>query len=382
VQAEPGKMANVAEMLWRHGEDSPGELAVRSGGVEWTYGRLRKRISAFAGAVRAAGVEPGERVLLVAPGVPEFTAAYYGVVMGAAMHAGASLSLLPRFGAAAALRMIETDRLTIFAGVPTMYNAILHAAEGGSADISSLRVCLSGGASLPDELLKGFAERFGAVILEGYALTECTGAATFNGLDRPRKAGYVGIPLPGMDVRVVDSAGSELGPGEVGEVIIRGPTVMKGFHGRPEATAEAIRDGWLHSGDLGAKDCDGDLRIVDRIKDLIIRGGYNVYPREVEEVLFEHPAIVELAIVGVEDDHLGEQVAAVVALRPGAVADAESLRAWAKERLSPYKVPTIWRFVRALPKGPTGKILKRAIDRSEFAAAARGAGSSRPASAR
>ena len=288
------------------------------------------------------------------------------VVMGTAMRNGASLSLLTRFDPDATLKMIEKDRLTIFFGVPTMYNSLLQAVDD-AADLSSLRLCTSGGASLPEELMRAFKERFGVVILEGYALTETTGAATFNGLDRLRVSGSVGIALPGIEVRIVDDQGADVPVGEVGELIMRGPVVMKGYHGRPEATAEAIRDGWFHSGDLGTRSIDGDIRIVDRKKDLVIRGGYNVYPREVEEVLYQHPDVVEAAVLGIPDDHLGEEVAAAVALRPGVTVGADELRAWALERLSAYKVPRRWTFLDELPKGATGKILKRAIDIEKLA---------------
>jgi len=284
------------------------------------------------------------------------------VVMGTTMQAGATLTLSARFDARETLEVIARDKATVMAGVPTMYNAMLHVGDV-EADFSGLRLCLSGGAALPEEVLRAFTERFGAVILEGYGLTECTGAATFNGVHRERKPGAVGIALPGSEVRVVDPSGAEVGVGEVGEVILRSPFVMKGYWNRPEATAEALRDGWLYTGDMGTKDADGDLRIVDRIKDLIVRGGLNVYPREVEEVLYEHPDVVEVAVVGVPDDHFGEEVGAVVAVREGATVEPEALQAWVRERLSPYKTPRRFAFVEALPKGPTGKILKRAIDR-------------------
>jgi long-chain acyl-CoA synthetase len=267
--------------------------------------------------------------------------------------------------------MIATDRLTVCAGVPTMLNAIFHEAEGEDVDLSSLRLFASGGASLPEELLTAFEERFGTVVIEGYGLTETCGCATSNRMHRPRKVGTVGTPAPGVSVRLIDSVGEDLLVDEVGEVLIAGPNVMKGYRGLPDATAETIRDGWVHTGDLGSIDADGYLRIVDRIKDLIIRGGYNVYPREVEEVLYRHPDIVEVAVFGVDDERLGEEVAAVAALRAGAPEDVAAIRAWAKERLSSYKVPRLWQFVDTLPKGNTGKILKRAIDRSRFVAQAR-----------
>jgi long-chain acyl-CoA synthetase len=233
----------------------------------------------------------------------------------------------------------------------------------GPEQFASLRLAASGGAPLPAEILRAFEERFGCVILEGYGLTETTGGATFNGLRRPRKPACTGIALPRCQIEVRGDDGAPVRTGEVGEVYVRGPVVMKGYWNRPDATAEALADGWLRTGELGTLDEDRDLRIAGRKKDLLIRGGYNVYPREVEEVLYEHPDIVEAAVIGVPDEHYGEEVAAVLALRPHAVYDPVALRAWARERLSAYKVPHLFVRVDQLPNGPTGKILKRAIGR-------------------
>jgi long-chain acyl-CoA synthetase len=498
-------MANVAQAIWDRAASDPERVALRGTGAPWTYGRLRERAAAVASRLREAGVGPGDRVLLVAPPVPEFAGAYYGilaagaialtantmstlreleylgtdadvalvigwseirpapeqaaaalgvpywplidgladfaeasaaqphpstaddtaailytsgttgrpkgaqlthgnlaacasiftellevgpedrlgsalplfhvfgqaVVMATALRNGASVSLLPRFDAEELLELVRRDRVTILSGVPTMWNALLHAGDGASAeDFASLRVAGSGGAALPTEILRAFEERFGCVILEGYGLTEATGAVTFNGLRRPRKPACTGIAVPGCEVEVRGDDGRRVATGEVGEVYVRGPQVMKGYWNRPEANAETLGDGWLRTGDLGTLDDDGDLRIVDRKKDMVIRGGYNVYPREVEEVLYEHPDVVEAAVIGVPDEHYGEEVAAVLALRPDADFDSAALRAWAKERLSAYKVPHLFVCVDELPKGPTGKILKRAIDRDAVRAQA------------
>jgi long-chain acyl-CoA synthetase len=296
--------------------------------------------------------------------LPLFHVFGQAVVMGAALHAGASLSLLARFDPADLLALLRRDRLTMMSGVPTMWNALLHAAgDARPEDFASLRLAASGGAAMPAEVMRAFEDRFDCKILEGYGLSETTGAATFNGLHRERKPSCVGIALPRCAVEVRDASGAAVPTGEVGEIHIKGPVVMSGYWNRPEATAEVLSpDGWLKTGDLATADEDGDIRIVDRVKDLIIRGGYNVYPREVEEVLYEHPDVVEVAVVGVPDDHFGEEVAAVLALAPGATFDADAFRAWAKERLSAYKVPRLFQVVDTLPKGPTGKILKRAID--------------------
>ncbi|WP_113700720.1 long-chain-fatty-acid--CoA ligase [Nonomuraea lactucae] len=293
--------------------------------------------------------------------LPLFHVFGQAVIMNTVLAAGGSLSLLTRFDAREALELVRRDRLTGFAGVPTMWNAMLQASEGfGPADLADLRLGVSGGASLPVEVLRTFQERFGCTILEGYGLTETTGLGTFNAPPRP---GTVGVAVPGTSVEIRKD-GAPAPAGEAGEVFIKGPGVMKGYWNRPEATAEELADGWLRTGDLGVLDDGGYLTIVGRLKELIIRGGYNVYPREVEEVLYQHPDIVEAAVVGVPHEHYGEEVGAVIALRPGAELTPDALRSWAKERLSAYKVPRLFRFVSSLPKGPTGKILKRAIDRA------------------
>ncbi len=282
--------------------------------------------------------------------------------MNAGLMAGARLTLLPRFDAAKALAIMTRDRVSVFLGVPTMYTAMLAVPAGERPDTSSLRVCISGGASLPVEVLRAFDEQFGAKILEGYGLSETSPVASFNHPDRERKPGSIGTPIRDVRMRVVDEQDDELPVGEVGEIVIQGPNVMKGYWRRPDATAEAMRGGWFHTGDMAKVDEDGYFFIVDRKKDLIIRGGYNVYPREVEEVLYEHPAVAEAAVVAVPHAELGEEVGAAVALKAGAEASPEELQAFVKERVAAYKYPRqVW-LVGELPKGPTGKILKREID--------------------
>lgn len=301
--------------------------------------------------------------------LPLFHVFGQAVCLNAALVAGAPISLLSPFTAEAMLEMIRRDRLTIVSGVPTMWNAMLHAGGPyGPEDFQELRVATSGGAALPAEVLRAFGEKFGCTILEGYGLTETTALATFNQLDREQRAGTVGVSMPGLQVRVCDDQDVDVPTGEVGQVLVRGFSVMAGYWNRPEADAKDLAGGWFHTGDLGRLDADGYLTIVDRVKDLIIRGGYNVYPREVEEVLYEHPDVVEVAVIGIPDDRYGEEVAAVIALRPGSTLDAVDLRGWAKERLSAYKVPHEVRFVDSLPKGGTGKIQKRALDWSTLAA--------------
>ncbi|WP_270886637.1 long-chain-fatty-acid--CoA ligase [Pedococcus sp. 5OH_020] len=287
----------------------------------------------------------------------------FGLVVGlnAAVIAGASLALIPRFDPAEAIKVIADEKVTIMMGVPTMYAAILNHPASDSLDATSLRTCCSGGSAMPLEVMKAFEEKFGCIILEGYGLSETSPVASFNMPDRERKPGTIGVPIPGCEMKVVDLDGNEVRPREVGEIAIRGDNVMKGYWQNPEATAEAIPDGWFRTGDLATVDEDGYFTIVDRKKDMILRGGMNVYPREVEEVLYSHPDVLEAAVVSVPDDLLGEDVGAAVALRPGATATLQDVQAYVKERIAAYKYPRhIW-AVEELPKGPTGKILRREV---------------------
>ena len=283
------------------------------------------------------------------------------VGMGCAVATGACLTLLTRFDPARALEIIKRDQVTVLPGVPAMYTAILHGAAGSAGDVASLRLCVSGGAALPVEILRAFEREFGCVILEGYGLSETSPVASFNHPDRPRKPGTIGQAISGVQMRVQDDAGVPLEPGETGEIAIRGHNVMKGYWRRPEETAEVLSDGWFRTGDLGRMDADGYFSVVDRKKDMIIRGGLNVYPREVEEVLYEHPAVNEAAVLGIPHEMLGEEVAAVVTLKPGASASPDELREYVRSQLAAYKYPRqVW-ITNELPHGDTGKILKRAI---------------------
>jgi long-chain acyl-CoA synthetase len=284
------------------------------------------------------------------------------VCMNCSALVGACLTMIPRFEPGKALEIIERDQVTVFAGVPTMYSAMLHHPDRDAVDVSCLRLCVSGGAAMPEQVMRSFEEAFDCKILEGYGLSETSPVASFNHPDRDRKPGSIGTPIEGVEMRVADENDEDVAQGEVGEILIRGHNVMKGYWNRPDATEEAMRNGWFHSGDMARLDEDGYFFIVDRKKDLIIRGGYNVYPREVEEVLYEHPAVMEVAVVAVPHDELGEEVGAAVALKPGQQASAEELQEFAKQQVAAYKYPRrVW-FVEALPKGPTGKILKREIE--------------------
>ncbi len=234
--------------------------------------------------------------------------------------------------------------------------------SGRSTTSPRSNLCVSGGSALPVEVLRGFDEAFGAKILEGYGLSETTGMGTFNTPDRERKPGSIGTPVGGTEIRLVDSEDNDVPDGEPGELVMRGPFVMKGYWEREEATEEVMRGGWFHTGDIATRDEDGFYFIVDRKKDLIIRGGYNVYPREIEEVLYAHPAVREAAVLGVPHESLGEEVGAAVALKEGESVSVEELRAYMKEKVAAYKYPRVIWLVDELPKGPTGKILKREIE--------------------
>jgi long-chain acyl-CoA synthetase len=325
-------------------------------GAELTHANLRRNAE-VSGSLHDVGPED---VILGA--LPLFHSFGQTCSMNAAISRGALLTMLPRFEPAKALEIMQRDGVTVFMGVPTMYGAMLHDPAREGADLSNLRICVSGGASLPVELMRAFEDAFGCIILEGYGLSETSPVASFNHPDRERKAGSIGTPIDGVEMKVVDDEDQDVPQGDVGEIVIRGHNVMKGYWNNAEATAEVMRGGWFHSGDMARVDEDGYFFIVDRKKDLIIRGGYNVYPREIEEVLYEHPAVREAAVVGVPHDDLGEEVGAAVVLKEGQEAGADALRDFVKEQVAAYKYPRrIW-FVDELPKGPTGKILKREIE--------------------
>ena len=324
-------------------------------GAELTHANLRRNVEIVVNMLDLGA----EDVVLGA--LPLFHAFGQTAGLNAAIAAGACLTLIPRFDPRAALAMIERDRVTVFEGVPTMFGAMLHADE--RPDTTSLRLCVSGGAAMPVEVLRGFEEAFGCKVLEGYGLSETSPVASFNHPDRERKPGSIGTPVAGVEMRLDGEAPAE--------ILIRGHNVMKGYWNRPDATKEAIdADGWFRTGDIATVDEDGFFFIVDRKKDMIIRGGYNVYPREIEEVLYEHPAVREAAVIGVPHPELGEEVAAAVALKADASATEDELRDHVKSQVAAYKYPRrIW-FVDELPKGPTGKILKREIQAPESVAAA------------
>jgi long-chain acyl-CoA synthetase len=287
----------------------------------------------------------------------------FGLTCGlnASVLSAATFTLLPRFEATAALSLVERDHVTVFEGVPTMFSRMLNAPGRDRYDLSSLRRCVSGGSAMPVQVMRSFEKAFRCVVLEGYGLSETSPLVSVNHPHVQRKPGSIGTPMRGVEMRLVNDEGKAVARGEVGEIAVRGPNVMKGYWGKPEETAKAIPDGWFRTGDLARQDDDGYFFMVDRKKDIIIRGGYNVYPREIEDVLYEHPAVAEAACIGIPDADLGEEVAAAVVLKPGATATADVLHDWVKARVAAYKYPRhVW-LVNSLPKGPTGKIVRREV---------------------
>ena len=284
-------------------------------------------------------------------------------IQNGTLGAGGTVVLMARFHPEEALHLMHEHSVTLFAGVPTMYFALLNSPAAGDYELAALEWCISGGAPMPVEVMKTFDRKYGVNILEGYGLSETSPIASFNTLDRPKKAGSVGRPIAGCEFRLVAADGEEVQETRVpGEIRIKGHNVMKAYWRNPAATAEALRDGWFASGDIAFRDEDGYYFIVDRKKDMIIRGGLNVYPREVEEVLYAHPGVAEAAVIGIPDERHGEEVKAVVARRAGHESvGADELLAYCKERLAAYKYPRSVEFRDSLPKGPTGKILKRAL---------------------
>jgi long-chain acyl-CoA synthetase len=324
----------------------------RPKGAELTHGNLARNVEVMLDLLSI------ERDDVVLGALPLFHSFGQTVGLNLAVASGASLALLPRFHPGDVLDLVERRRVTVFEGVPTMYAALLNQPDRDRRDTSSLRVCVSGGAALPLEVLHGFEAAFACVILEGYGLSETSPVASFNRADGVRKPGSIGTPVPGVEMRLLDPSTEG-----VGEIAIRGHNVMKGYWRNAQATREAIDgDGWFRSGDLARVDADGCYFIVDRKKELIIRGGYNVYPREIEEVIYEHPAVREAAVVGIPHPELGEEIGAAIALKAGADIGEAELREYVRAQVAAYKYPRHLWFVDELPKGATGKILKRAVE--------------------
>ncbi|MCZ2860619.1 long-chain-fatty-acid--CoA ligase [Blastococcus sp. VKM Ac-2987] len=347
-------------------QSDPGDTAVvvytagttgRPKGAELTHFQLYANADTPG---RVFGIRDDDVVLVA---LPLFHVFGLSSILNVCVRFRATMSLMARFDAATALEVMQRDRVTVFEGVPTMYIALLLHPGRSRYDLSALRVGISGGAPLPAEVIDEFESEFGVVLLEGYGLSETASTTTFNVSAEERRVYSVGKPIYGVDVEIWDAHNRALPPGRehIGEIVVRGVNVMKGYRGHPEATAQAMAGGWFHTGDLGYVDEDGFFFVVDRTRDLIIRGGYNVYPREVEDVLYLHPAVAEAAVVGVPDERLGQEVKAFVSLRPGRRATAEELIDHVRERVAPYKYPRSVEFRDRLPVNATGKILKRAL---------------------
>jgi long-chain acyl-CoA synthetase len=368
VIATPGEfeqMVGAAEQLDEvvdRDDDDPAVIIYTSGTTGTPKGATLTHRNLISGAEVARDLVDADPDSVAVATLPLFHVFGMNSLMNVTVQARGLMTLVPRFGPEKVLEVIERDRATVFGGVPTMYAALLHHPDRERYDISSLDLCVSGGSPMPVEVLRGFDEAFGTKVLEGYGLSETTGMGTFNQPDRERKPGSIGVPVGDTEIRLVDPDDNDAPAGEPGELVMRGSFVMSGYFNREEATEEVMRGGWFHTGDIATIDDDGYYFIVDRKKDLIIRGGYNVYPRELEEVLYEHQAVREAAVLGVPHPDLGEEVGAAVALKDGASADPEELRQYMKQRVAAYKYPRVIWLVDELPKGPTGKIIKREIE--------------------
>ncbi len=328
----------------------------RPKGAELTHANLL--LNAIV-SQKVIGTEAEDTQLIV---LPLFHIFAMTCLMNTGIYQGATSVLLPRFDAATVLHLMQKHQVSVFAGVPTMYWGLLNHEDPDVSDVSAnLRIAVSGGAALPVNVLEGFEEKFSVPILEGYGMSEGSPVVTFNHRDRERKPGSVGTPVWGVEVKVVDENDQEVPTGEKGEIVYRGHNVMKGYYQRPEANEVTLRNGWMHSGDVAIRDEDGYFFIVDRTKDMIIRGGLNVYPREVEEVMIQHDAVSLVAVIGVPDEEMGEEIKACVVLKDGCSCSGEELQAFTRERLAAYKYPREIEFMAALPMSATGKILKKEL---------------------
>jgi len=337
---------DTAAILYTAGTTAPPR------GAELTHFTMSSNTLACRETLR---LTPNDRLLAA---LPLFHPFGQTMIMNTALTLGATVVLHPKFDPEKVLDSLCRDQITVFAGTPGMFSCLVKI-EGSNYDLSSLRYCLSSGSKLPIQVMKEFEDKFNVRIYEGYGLSETAYVASFNPLDIERREGSVGVPVSGVEMKIFDEYDQELKPGEIGEVVIRGPNVMKGYFNRPEATQEVMKNDWLHTGDLGKMDEDGYFYIIDRKTDLIIKGGFNVYPREVEEVLSRHPKIKEVAVIGVPDPSQGEEIKACVVLEEEAT--GEEIIEYCQQELANYKCPKEVEFYDSLPKGPTGKVLKREL---------------------
>jgi long-chain acyl-CoA synthetase len=309
--------------------------------------------------VRSAEMTAEDRFMCI---LPLFHVNGQVVTVLAPLCAGASMVLVPQFSASKFFETVDKFKPTAFSGVPTIYAMLLNTPGTENYDLASLRFCICGAAPMPVEVFKKFEEKFNAKILEGYGLSEGTCASSINPLDGTRKVGSIGVPIhPEQDMKIMDHDNNEMPRGQHGEICVKGPNVMEGYYNNPDATEAAIKDGWLHTGDMGFVDEDGYFYISGRIKEMIIRGGENIYPKEIEEVIYTHPAVAEAAVIGVRDDFYGEEVKAVIVCKPGMSATEKEIMDYCFERLAKYKCPKSVAFIEDMPKTATGKIQKRKL---------------------
>ncbi len=343
------------------GDDDTLAILYTSGTTGLPKGAMLTHKNLYSNAVTVADMREYEPDDVVIGVLPLYHIFGQTSALNASIYRGLTFHLFRQFDEKDVIRLIETEAGTLLFAVPTILNRLLQETDQKGIKRSSLRFCVSGGASLPIEVLHKFERRFKTRIYEGYGLSECSPVCIENPFRGKTKPGSIGVPLPGFRARIVDDSGRDVDTGQVGELIVKGPGVMKGYLNQPEETAKTILDGWLHTGDLAQKDKEGYIYIVDRKKDMIIRGGYNIYPREIEELLFEHPDVVEAGVYGVPHEDLGEEIAADVVLRNGAKVTKDEIYQFVRERVAPYKYPRIINLVDDLPKSHTGKILKREL---------------------
>jgi len=317
--------------------------------------------NAIVSADRVVAVGPHDVGLAV---LPLFHAFGQTTMLNLCMYKGATITLVPRFEPRKVLEVMARDKVTFFCGVPTMYSFLLRYPHAERYDLSALSRCISGGSALPVEIMHAFNQKYSVTILEGYGLSETSPVAIFNTLERAPKPGSIGVPVWGVDARIVNQADQPVPAGEVGELVLRGHNIMKGYYKSPEISADVMRGGWFHTGDMAFMDDDGYISIVDRLKDIIIRAGMNIYPREIEEVLYGHPAVAEAAVIGIAHAAHGEKVHAVIVLKEGHQASEDDIVHYCRERLADYKVPRSVEFRETLPKTATGKIMKRELHTS------------------
>ncbi|WLR51498.1 fatty acid--CoA ligase family protein [Bacillus tianshenii] len=340
-------------------EEDTAVILYTSGTTGKPKGAMLTRRNIYSNAKDTANYLSIDEHDIVITVLPMFHVFCLTVALNAPLISGGTICIMPKFSPDAVFHVASENKATVFAGVPTMYNFLNQIPTASKESFSHIRICVSGGASMPVALLKSFEKKFDVQISEGYGLSEASPVTCFNPLDRPRKPGSIGTSILNVENKVVDPEGNEVETGEVGELIVRGPNVMKGYYKMPEETAATLKNGWLYTGDMAKKDEDGYFYIVDRKKDMILVGGYNVYPREIEEVLYDHPAVVETAVIGVPDPEYGEAVKCFVVVNTSTT--EEELKQYCSEHLAKYKVPQEIEFLEELPKNTTGKILRRSL---------------------